>query len=126
MAGISCVLYNIGGECRKRQGGLFAMAHVYVAVAIERGDKAIKTCDCAAINELYEYVPDMFDYVDEESLERYEVKTIKAQQEILSKVYGYFSKYGDFNTDLSNESINDGLLCGLNDDDFIYIVDCHE
>ena len=102
------------------------MAHVYVAVAMERGDKTTKACDCAVINELYEHVPDMFDYVDEETLERYDVKTIKEQTDILSKVYGYFSKYGDFNTDLSTESVNDGLLYGLNDDDYIYIVDCHE
>ncbi len=102
------------------------MAHVYVAVAMERGDKTTKACDCAVINELYEHVPDMFDYVDEETLECYDVKTIKEQTDILSKVYGYFSKYGDFNTDLSTESVNDGLLYGLNDDDYIYIVDCHE
>lgn len=102
------------------------MAHVYVAVAMGRGDKTTETCDSAVLNELYEHVPDMFDYVDEETLERYDVKTIKEQKDILSEVYGYFSKYGDFNTDLSNESINNGLLYGLNDDDFIYIVDCHE
>ncbi len=102
------------------------MAHVYVAVAMERGDKTQKACDSAVLNELYEHVPDIFDYVDEESLERYEVKTIKAQQEILSKVYGYFSKYGDFNTDLSSESINNSLLYGLDDYDLVYIVDCHE
>ena len=102
------------------------MAHVFVAVAIERVDRSTKACDRATINELYEHVPDMFDYVDEESLERYDVKTIKEQQEILSKVYGYFSRYGDFNTDLSDDSISNGLLYGLNDDDFIYIVDCHE
>lgn len=102
------------------------MAHVYVAAAMARGDKIPEKCDRAVINELYDHVPDMFDYVDEESLERYDVKTIKENRDILSKVYGYFSKYGDFNTDLSNESVNTGLLYGLNDDDLIYIVDCHE
>ncbi|WP_297967687.1 hypothetical protein [uncultured Anaerovibrio sp.] len=60
------------------------MAHVYIAVAMERGDRSTKTCDCAVINELYEHVPDMFDYVDEETLERYDVKTIKEQKDILS------------------------------------------
>ncbi len=102
------------------------MAHVYIAAAMERGDRSREKCDRAVINALYEHVPDMFDYVDEDSLERYDVKTIKEKREILSDVYGYFSKYGDFNTDLSNESVDNGLLYGLNDDDYIYIVDCHE
>lgn len=102
------------------------MAHVYVAVAMERGDKTTEACDSAVLNTLYEHVPDMFDYVDEESMERYDVKTIKEQKDILSKVYGYFSKYGDFNTNLSNESIKNSLLYELKETDFVYIVDCHE
>ena len=102
------------------------MAHMDIAVAINCREKILVECDREIISGLCECIPDMFDYVDEDSIRRYSVKEIKSNKKLLTSVYGYFSSYQSFTKDLSDRSIDDGLLYGMDDDDLVYIVDCHE
>ncbi len=102
------------------------MAHMDIAIAINRCEKTLAECDREIISSLCAHIPDIFDYVDEDSIRRYSVKEIKENKELLATVYGYFSSYRDFCQDLSDKAIADGLLYGMADDDFVYIVDCHE
>ena len=102
------------------------MGHVNIAVSLWRQGRTKEKCAQEAYFELCKYIPDLFDYVDDEKMEYYTVKEIRENKNILAKVTAYFTPYASNNKDLSEESIEQGLLYGLADDDYVYILDCHE
>lgn len=50
------------------------MAHMDIAIAINRCEKTLAECDREIISSLCAHIPDIFDYVDEDSIRRYSVK----------------------------------------------------
>lgn len=100
--------------------------HFDVAVAIKRARKNEQQLEEEMIDFLCERIPDILDSFDSDNMQRMTVSQFRRKQkELVQTLYGYFDQYGSYSTNLSDFSIQGGLLCGMTNHDYIYIVDCH-
>ena len=99
--------------------------HVKIAVAVKKSEHDLKQIDDAVISILCERIPDLFDYIDDDNMERITVSQFQKRKNLIQTLYGYFDKFACYSTNLSDAQIQNGLLYDMNELDYIYIVDCH-
>ena len=99
--------------------------HFNVAVAIKRTGKNKKQLEEMVIDILCERIPDLLDTFDSDNMKRMTVSQFRKRKGVVQTLYGYFDQYRSYSTNLTESSIQDGLLYNMDDHDYIYIVDCH-
>ena len=99
--------------------------HMYIGVAIDKSEFKGQNLDDVVINILCERIPDLFDYIDDDNMVSHTISEVKNNEEIIKNLYGYFDPFQAYSEDFSPEAIKDGFLYGLQDDDLIYVVNCH-
>ncbi len=99
--------------------------HMNIGVAIDKSKFEGQNLDDVVINILCERIPDLFDYISDDTMVTYTVSQVKNNEEIIKSLYGYFDPFQAYCTDFSPRAIYNGFLDNLDDDDLVYVVDCH-
>ena len=89
--------------------------HFNVAVAMKKSQNNRKQMDKDVIAILCERIPDCFDYFDDDNMKRMTVSQFRKRKEIVQALDGYFDQFGCYSTNLSADSIQNGLmyLCSI-------------
>ena len=99
--------------------------HMYIGVAVDKSKFEGQSLDDVVINILCERIPDLFDYIDDDHMVSYSVSHVKNNADIIENLYGYFDPFQSYSKNFSPEAIKDGFFYSLQDDDLIYVVNCH-
>lgn len=99
--------------------------HMYIGVAVDKSKFEGQNLDDIVINILCKHIPDLFDYIDDDNMVSYSVRHVKDNVDIIENLYGYFDPFQSYSENFSPEAIKKGFLYNLQDDDLIYVVNCH-